>query len=114
MRRELELTPARLRSYSRSGNFHSDPETAARLGYRGMVAQGMHVAGVAYGLFLDAWGDDFLAHGDLEVKFVGVVYDGQTVRVDCAPIDDDVAFDVIEGDRIVVAGRARRPPLPLE
>ncbi len=78
--RRLELTAARLQAYSRRGNFHSDPDAAAGLGYRGLVAQGMQAAGPAYGLLLDAWGEDFLDHGEIELKFVGVVVDGQTVE----------------------------------
>ena len=31
----------------------------------------MQVAGPAYGLLLDAWGEEFLAHGTIELKFVG-------------------------------------------
>lgn len=111
-RRSLELTPERLGAYSRSGNFHSDPDAAGALGYEGMVAQGMQVAGPAYALLVDAWGDHFLEHGEFELKFVGVVYGGQTVAVDCEPSDADAAFEVTEGDRVVAVGhaiRGRRP-----
>lgn len=86
MNRTLELTPDLLRAYSRRGNFHSDPDAAAALGYTQLVAQGMQVAGPAYGLLLDAWGDDFLAHGTFEVKFVSACTDGQTV---VATVDAD-------------------------
>lgn len=108
MNRTLTLTPERLLAYSRRGNFHSDPDAAAALGYPGLVAQGMHVAGPAYGLLLDEWGEEFLAGGELELKFVGVVTDGQTVTVDCDPSETDVAFEVTEDHRTVVVGRARR------
>ncbi len=92
MNRSLELTPELLRLYSRRGNFHSDPDAAAALGYRHLVAQGMQVAGPAYGLLLERWGDDFLAHGTIELKFVSPVVDGETVdaRVDA---DDEQADD---------------------
>ena len=86
MKRTLELTPELLRLYSRRGNFHSDPEAASALGYDQLIAQGMQVAGPAYGLLLDEWGEDFLAHGTLELKFVGVATDGETVE---ASIDVD-------------------------
>jgi acyl dehydratase len=78
-RRDLLLTPALLRAYSRRGNFHSEPDEADRLGLPGLVAQGMQVAGPAYGVLLDEWGEDFLAHGEVELKFVGMVVDGETV-----------------------------------
>ena len=110
MHRSLELTPDRLTAYSRSGNFHSDPDAAAALGYEGRVAQGMQVAGPAYALLLDAWGDDFLRDGELELKFVGVVYEGQTVAVECAPARDRAAFEVTERGRAVVVGRALLAP----
>ena len=90
MRRRLELTPELLRLYSRRGNFHSDPQAAAALGYERLVAQGLQVAGPAYGLLLDAWGDDFLAHGTIELKFVGSVTDGETVEAD-VQLDIDTA-----------------------
>ena len=108
MRRSLELTSERLTAYSRSGNFHSDPDAAAALGYAGMVAQGMQVAGPAYALLLDAWGEGFLQHGEIELTFVGVVTDGQTISVDFEPSPADAAFEVTEGGRAVVVGRASR------
>lgn len=89
MRRELHLTAELLQAYSRRGNFHSDPEAAAGLGYRRLVAQGMQSAGPAYGLLLDAWGEDFLAHGELELTFVGLVEDGDTVLADVDLDDGD-------------------------
>ena len=84
-RRSLHLTDELLRAYSRRGNFHSDPETARRAGLPGGIAQGMQVAGPAYGLLLDEWGDDFLARGELELRFVGMVLAGQTVTAEVTP-----------------------------
>jgi acyl dehydratase len=101
VKRTLELTPELLRLYSRRGNFHSDPEAASALGYEQLVAQGMQVAGPAYGLLLDEWGDDFLAHGELELKFVGVATDGETVEAS-VEIDSDAATITVEN---VTAGR---------
>ena len=42
--------------------------TSESLGLPGLVAQGTQVTGPAYGLLLDAWGEDFLAHGSLDVQ----------------------------------------------
>lgn len=101
MNRTLELTSELLRLYSRRGNFHSDPDAASALGYDKLVAQGMQVAGPAYGLLLDEWGADFLAHGELVLKFVGVATDGETVEASVT-VDGDVATITVEN---VTAGR---------
>jgi len=107
-RRDLLLTPDLLRAYSRRGNFHSDPEEARRLGLDALVAQGMQVSGPAYGLLLDEWGEDFLARGELELKFVGRVVEGDTADATVA-VDGDVAsIEVRNGDRTAVVGTARR------
>ncbi len=110
MKRSLELTPELLRRYSRRGNFHSDPDAAAALGYDHLVAQGMQVAGPAYGLLLDAWGEEFLAHGTIQLKFVGPVIDGETVEAD-VELDGDDATITVENQtrrRAAVVGRAAR------
>jgi acyl dehydratase len=90
VKRTLALTPELLQAYSRRGNFHSDPGAAAELGYTKLVAQGMQVAGPAYGLLLDEWGEDFLAHGTVELKFVSACTDGETVD---ATVDIDGTRD---------------------
>src|SRR5262249_60866240 len=78
-RRPLLLSAELLRAYSRRGNFPSEPDEADKLGLPGLVAQGMQVAGPAYGVLLDEWGEEFLAHGEIELKFVGMVMDGEAV-----------------------------------
>lgn len=78
-RAALEITDELVRAYSRRGNFHSDAETASALGMPGLVAQGVQVAGPAYNILLDVWGDDFLEHGELDLRFVGMVLAGETV-----------------------------------
>jgi acyl dehydratase len=108
--RRLELTPELLRLYSRRGNFHSDPEAAGALGYDKLVAQGMQVAGPAYGLLLDQWGEEFLAHGAVELKFVGVATDGETVEAN-VEVDGDTATITVENltaGRTSVVGSATR------
>lgn len=109
-RRSLHLTDELLIAYSRRGNFHSDPETAARLGYSGLVAQGMQSVGPVYGLLLDEWGDDFLAHGELEVTFVGLVVGGDTIDA-IVEFDDEAAqitVTIAGTDRTAVVGHAHR------
>lgn len=110
MKRSLLLTADLLRRYSRRGNFHSDPDAAAGLGYERLVAQGMQAAAPAYGLLLDAWGDDWLDHGVLELKFVGMVVDGQTVDADVETESDTATITVTVGDRTAVVGTATRRP----
>lgn len=75
----LHVTEDLVRRYSRRGNFHTEPTTAASLGLPGLVAQGTQVTGPAYGLLLDAWGEEFLASGELDVRFVGMTLAGDTV-----------------------------------
>ena len=110
MNRSLHLTAELLRRYSRRGNFHSDIDAAATIGYSRLVAQGMQAAAPAYGLLLDEWGDGFLAGGTIELKFVGMVVDDETadaeVEVDAA--SNSATISVVVGDRTVVVGHATR------
>jgi acyl dehydratase len=110
MNRALELTPDLLRAYSRRGNFHSDPEAAGALGYTRLIAQGLQVAGPAYGLLLDAWGEEFLAHGTIELKFIAPATDGETVEARVEPGVDDATIDVenLTSGRTAVIGHATR------
>lgn len=112
--RELHLTTEMLQAYSRRGNFHSDPDEARRLGLPGLVAQGTQVAGPAYGLVLDEWGDDFLAYGELDLKFVGMVVDGQTVDTAVTIEGEAAELEVVNRDtgRVAVVGRARLRSAP--
>jgi acyl dehydratase len=109
-RRELLLTPELLRAYSRRGNFHSDPDEASKLGLSGLVAQGMQVAGPAYGVLLDEWGEEFLEHGEVELKFVGMVMDGETVDAAVTIDGDRAEVEVVNRDRerTTTVGRASR------
>jgi acyl dehydratase len=109
-RRELLLTPELLRAYSRRGNFHSDADEASRLGLPGLVAQGMQVAGPAYGVLLDEWGEEFLARGEVQLKFVGMVMDGETIDAAVSIDGDHGELDVStrERGRVAAVGRATR------
>jgi acyl dehydratase len=114
LRRDLLLTPELLRAYSRRGNFHSEPEEAAELGLPGLVAQGMQVAGPAYGALLDQWGEEFLAHGEIELKFVGLVMDGETVDAAVTIDGASAEIEVVNRDRArpAAVGRASRRAAP--
>jgi acyl dehydratase len=112
--RSLTLTEELLRAYSRRGNFHSEPDEARRIGLPGLVAQGMQVAGPAYGMALDAWGDDFLARGTMDLKFVGMVTEDQTIDVAVEVADDHAAADATvtitnrDTGAVAVVGTMRR------
>jgi len=110
LRRELLLTANMLRAYSRRGNYHSEPDEARRLGLPGLVAQGLQVAGPAYGMLLDEWGEEFVAHGQLELKFVGMVLDGQTVDAGVTIAGDEATLEVTNRDtgQAAAVGTARR------
>jgi acyl dehydratase len=112
LERTLLLTEERIRAYSRRGNFHSDAAEATSLGLPGLVAQGVQVAGPAYGVLLDAWGEDFLAHGELTCTFVGMVTDDDhvTARVELDAGGDTATFDVRNDTtgKTAVVGHARR------
>jgi acyl dehydratase len=78
-RRTLTITDELIVRYSRRGNFHSEPDDPAAIALGGLVAQGTQVCGPAYGALLEAWGEDFLDHGELDLRFVGMVRGGDTV-----------------------------------
>ncbi len=106
----LSLTPALLRAYSRRGNFHSDPDAAREAGLSEPVAQGMQAAAPAYAVLLDAWGEEWLASGALEVTFVGMVQVGETVRAVVDLDEDEATFEVTDAasGAVRVVGRAAR------
>ena len=104
------ITADDIRAYSRRGNYHSDAETAQQIGLPGLVAQGVQVAGPAYAALLDAWGEDFLAHGELDVRFVGMVLADHIIesRVAIDGNDATIAVDNVSTMHTAVVGRARR------
>jgi acyl dehydratase len=107
--RAFTLTEPLLRAYSRRGNFHADDDAARRAGLEALVAQGMQVAAPAYALLLEAWGDEWLASGELELRFVGMVVADETVEATVELDADRAAIAVAgpAGDTRVV-GTARR------
>jgi acyl dehydratase len=108
--RTLTLTAERLRWYSRRGNFHADPDAARALGFPDLVAQGMQVAGPAYGLLLDEWGEAWLTSGTIELKFVGMVTADETVEAHVDIDGDDATLTVtgLADGRVRVVGHAAR------
>ena len=110
LERSLELTEDLIRAYSRRGNFHSEATEARALGLPGLVAQGVQVAGPAYGALLDEWGEEFLAHGELDCRFVGMVTDGDHVTAHIDISGAGATFEVANDTtgRTAVIGTARR------
>lgn len=106
----MQITEDDIRRYSRRGNYHSDAGTAGALGLPGLVAQGVQVAGPAYGALLDTWGEEFLACGEIDVRFVGMVLAGQTVEATVTVDGDRASIEVRNADagRVAVVGQARR------
>lgn len=94
--RALTLTAELLRWYSRRGNFHADLDAARELGLTELVAQGMQVAGPAYGLLLDEWGDEWLESGMIELKFVGRVLAEERVEAH-VDVEGDAATITVVG-----------------
>jgi len=110
MTRSLTISEELVRAYSRRGNYHSDATMSAELALPGLVAQGVQAAGPAYGVLLDAWGEEFLAHGEIDMRFVGIVLAGDRVEAGVDIGTDDATFEVINttGTRTAVVGTARR------
>jgi acyl dehydratase len=99
-----------IRAYSRRGNYHSDPDTANDIGLPGLVAQGVQVAGPAYAALLDAWGEEFLARGEIDLRFVGMVLAGDAIEAAVTIADEDAELEVTNTSKsyVAVVGRARR------
>lgn len=108
--RRLHLGGDAIRAYSRRGNYHSEPAVAAAAGLPGLVAQGVQVAGPAYGALLAEWGDEFLDHGELDLRFVGLTMEDDDVRATVTVDGDDARLEVDNTTRnhVAVVGTARR------
>jgi acyl dehydratase len=113
--RHSVITADDIRAYSRRGNYHSDPDTAKEVGLPGLVAQGVHVAGPAYAALLDEWGDAFLAHGEIDLRFVGMVLADHAVsaRVIIDGEEADVEVRNATTGRTAVVGTARSSASPV-
>ena len=109
MKRELHVSEDLVRAYSRRGNFHSEAATSEQLGLPGLVAQGVQAAGPAYGLLLDAWGEEFLAHGTVEMRFVGLVLAGHTIAATVDPATGEFTVENTTAGHTAVIGSAQTP-----
>ncbi len=93
-RRAFTITDELIRRYSRRGNYHSEPSTAAELGLPGLVAQGTQVCGQAYDMLLASWGEAFLEAGTFESHFVAIVLGGETTETTVAINGGQAEFEV--------------------
>jgi acyl dehydratase len=107
-RREMTVTDDLIRQYSRRGNYHSEAATAEDLGLPGLVAQGTQVCGPAFGVLLDHWGEDFLATGSFDARFLAMVLGGDTVEAEVAIHAREATFTVHNRtrNRVAAIGRA--------
>jgi acyl dehydratase len=108
-RASLDITEELVRAYSRRGNFHSDAETAATLGMPGLVAQGVQIAGPAYNILLDEWGDEFLERGEIDLRFVGMVVAGDAIEARVVVDERTASIEVANttAGRTAAVGSAR-------
>lgn len=108
--RRLTLSADLLRTYSRSGNFHSDDDAARRMGLPGMVAMGMQTLGPVCGILLDEWGDVALDGGVFEARFIGLVLEDDTVEGSVTKADDGAIFEIrnVTKSLTTAAGRVAR------
>ena len=97
------MTDDLIHRYSRRGNFHTDAAQSESLGLPGLVAQGTQAAGRSFGLLLAAWGEDFIAHGSLDLKFVGMVVGGDEISTTVTINDATAEIHVVNETRARVA-----------
>jgi hypothetical protein len=63
-----------------ASNLHTDPGMAAEAGLEAPIASGLHYQGHLIGLLIDLFGDAWLAHGRMHVKFPRTVRAGEVVQ----------------------------------
>ncbi len=80
---------ARLGHDSRYANSIHDDAAAQKFGFRGALVGGTSVTSYMTHLFVEAWGERWLAHGTLAQRNRRPVYDGDTVIATAAPIRID-------------------------
>ena len=58
----------------------------------------------------DAWGEEFLDHGEIEMRFVGIVLAGDEIDATVDIDDNEATFEVVNttGARTAVVGTASR------
>lgn len=81
MKLERAVTQEEMTLYSGPGNIHSDIEVARRTGLDEPIAQGMMTLAYASELLTRIAGKDWIARGEIEVKFTRPLLAGETVTV---------------------------------
>jgi acyl dehydratase len=103
-----EVTQDDMTRYSGPDNIHSDVEVAKRTGLDATVAQGMMVLAYASELLTAIHGAAWLEGGEIEVKFIGLVFAGDTITVRATEGErgHEIEASNQDGD-LVMVGRAR-------
>ncbi len=81
------VTQEDMTRYSLEGNIHSSPCVAQRSGLDRTVAQGMMTLAYASELMTRIHGPVWLERGEIQVKFIGLLYAGDTVTLRAAATD---------------------------
>ncbi len=94
--------------YSGPGNIHSDIDVARRTGLEAPIAQGMMTLAFASELMTKVCGAEWLARGEIAVKFTKPVLHGDVVTV--SAVEGADGYDVKAVNRsgeLVMMGTAR-------
>jgi len=87
-----------------SDNKIHDDEVARRFGFTGALVPGVEVFAYATYPFAQAWGEEFLSRGVIDVRFAKPVYDGDDVDVVTEPLDGGrYGLSVVGPDGVVRA-----------
>jgi hypothetical protein len=87
-----------------SDNKIHDDEVARRFGFTGALVPGVEVFAYATYPFAQAWGEEFLSRGLIDVRFSKPVYDGEDVDVRTEKLDDGrYEVNVVGPDAVVRA-----------
>lgn len=81
-----------------SDNKIHDDEVARRFGFRGALVPGVELFAYLTHPLVEAWGEDFLGGGSIDVRFRRPVYDGEQVVADARPDDDGFALSLTGPD----------------
>jgi len=92
-----------------SDNKIHDDDVARRFGFTGALVPGVELFAYLTHPLVEAWGEDFLSRGEIEVRFRKPVYDGEHVVATAERADDGSFALALTGpdDVVRATGRAR-------
>lgn len=105
------MTPTAYRVRARnlvpdSDNKIHDDDVARRFGFTGALVPGVEVFAYSTHPFVEAYGEDFLASGLIEIRFRRPIYDGDDVTVE-VQTGDEFAITKPDGETAAIARFAR-------